>query len=64
MNFDLTIYFTGLHQLLSYPPENGKFPGLYIEYIIFNSSNSCCGACGKVYYGLEALAEGCGQNCG
>jgi hypothetical protein len=41
-----------------------NFQGFYIEYIIFNSSNSCCGACGKVYYGLEALAEGCWQNCG
>jgi hypothetical protein len=27
-------------------------------------SSSCCGACGKVYCGLELLAEGCGQNCG
>ena len=26
-----------------------------------SSSSRCCGDCGKVYYGLEALAEGCGQ---
>jgi len=58
----LSIYSTGLHQLKPSTPSFCSQKSF--KMILFSSRSSGCGACGKVYFGLVLLGEGCGQNCG